>query len=173
MKVSRCIRVISPINYWQVFVPHPLRFGYHFVSVYYHLKEHSVNFFWFFKGFLNYSVHPSNYWVFKNAYFQWFFVRIMDLKKKFQDVSLCKKVSAFWKKILLFRSQCKKVLKIENWLWKCVFEGLPPLRFSILYFFLKGWYFFYIRHVIFRLGFARVHNEEAFKKSEKIHVVFF
>ena len=93
MKVSRCIRVISPINYWQVFVPHPLRFGYHFVSVYYHLKEHSVNFFWFFKGFLNYSVHPSNYWVFKNAYFQWFFVRIMDLKKKFQDVSLCKKVS--------------------------------------------------------------------------------
>ena len=36
-------------NYWQAFVPHPLRFGYHFVSVYYHLKEHYVNFFRFFK----------------------------------------------------------------------------------------------------------------------------
>ena len=35
-------------NYWQAFLPHPLRFSYHFVSVYYHLKERYVNFFRFF-----------------------------------------------------------------------------------------------------------------------------
>ena len=35
-------------NYWQVFVPHPLRFKYHFVSVYYHLEKHYLNFFKFF-----------------------------------------------------------------------------------------------------------------------------
>ena len=32
-------------KYWQGFVPNALRFGYPFVSVYYHLKEHYVNFF--------------------------------------------------------------------------------------------------------------------------------
>ena len=39
-------------NYWQALVPHPFRFGYHFVSVYYHLKEHYVNFFRFFNASL-------------------------------------------------------------------------------------------------------------------------
>ena len=38
-----------------------------------------VNIFRFFQGFLNYFIHPSNYWVFENAYFQSFFVRFMDL----------------------------------------------------------------------------------------------
>ena len=35
-------------NRWQAFLPHPFRFSYHFVSVYYHLKEHYVNSFRFF-----------------------------------------------------------------------------------------------------------------------------
>ena len=46
-------------NYWQAFVPYPLRFGYDFVSVYYHLKEHYVNFSRFFKGLLNYACFES------------------------------------------------------------------------------------------------------------------
>ena len=45
-------------NYWQAFVSHALRFGYYFVSVYYHLKERYVNFFIFFLDFLNYFTHP-------------------------------------------------------------------------------------------------------------------
>ena len=102
-------------NYWQAFVPHPLWFGYHFMSVYYHLKEHYVNFFKFFEGFLNYFIHPSNYWVYKNAYFQSFFLRIMDLEKKVKTYLYVKK-SQLFEKILFFRSQFKKVLKIENWL---------------------------------------------------------
>ena len=61
---------------WQVFVPHALRFGYYFVSVYHHLKEHYVNFFRFFQDFLNYFIHTSNYWIFKNSYYQSFFLEI-------------------------------------------------------------------------------------------------
>ena len=128
-------------NYWQAFVPHPFRIGYPFVSVYYHLKEHYVNFFRFFQGFLNYFIHPSNYWVFKNAYFQSFFVRIMDLKKKIcQDVSLCKNVSAFWKKYYFSDRNARKYseLKID---FKNVFLSLATLILRFI-FFLKSWDFF-------------------------------
>ena len=45
---------------------------------------------------------PSNYWVFKNAYLQSFFVRIRDLKKKYQNVTLCKKKSQFFEKNTIF-----------------------------------------------------------------------
>ena len=37
-------------------------------------------------------------------------------KKMLRLVTLCKRSLSFLKKILFFRSQCKKVLKIENWI---------------------------------------------------------
>ena len=142
------------VNYWQAFVPHPLRFGYDFVSVYNHLKEHYVIFFRFFKNFLNYFIHPFNYWVFKNAYFQSFFVRIMDLKKnRCQDVSLCKKVSAFWKKYYfsdrIARKYSKSKIDFKN-----VFLKVFRYVNSQFYIFFEKLRFLYINHVIFRLGFA-------------------
>ena len=48
----------------------------------------------------------------KTLIYNHFFVRIMDLKKKCQDVTLCKKSLIFLEKILFYRLQSKKVLKI-------------------------------------------------------------
>ena len=146
-------------NYWQAFVPHPFWFGYHFVSVYYHLKEHYVNFFRFFQGFLNYFIHPSNYWVFKNAYFQSFFVTVMDLKKKkCQTVFPCEKVLAFWKEYFFSDRNTRKYSKSKiEFKYVClrVFRHFDS-QFDIFFEKLR---LFYFRHVIFRLGFARVHND--------------
>ena len=75
--------------------------------------------------------------------------------------SMWKNVS-FLKKILFFRSQCKKILKIENWL-ENVFLRIFRRFDSQFYIFFEKLRLFYIRHVIFRLGFARVHNDFFFK----------
>ena len=103
-------------------------------------------------------IHPSNYWVFKNASFQSFFVRIMDLKKKCQDVSLRKKFSAFRKKYYFFvrnaRKYSKSKIDFKN-LFLRVFRHFD----SQFYIFFKKLRLFYIKNVIFRLGFARVHND--------------
>ena len=48
------------------------------------------------------------------------------------------------------------------------FEGLPPLRFSILYFFFEKLRLFYIRHVIVRLEFARVYNDFSQSTEESV-----
>ena len=58
-------------------------------------------FFQIFLGFLNYFIHQLNYWVFKNAYFQSFFVRIMDLKKNVKTYLYLKKYQLFEKKLRL------------------------------------------------------------------------
>ena len=107
---------------------------------------------------LIYFIHPSNYSVFKNTYFQSFFVRIMDLKKKCQDVSLCKKVPAFWKKYYVSYRNARKYLKskinFKN-VFLRVFRNFDS-QFNIFFEKLR---LFYVRHVIFRLGFARIHND--------------
>ena len=127
-------------NYWQAFVPHPLWFGYYFVSVYDHLKEHCMNFFRFFFGFLNYFIHPSNYWVFKNAYFQSFFVTITDLKKKkCHDVSLCKKVWTFWKKYYFSDRNARKYSKSKTDFKNVFLRVFRHFDSKFYIFFLKSW----------------------------------
>ena len=83
------------LNYWQAFVPLPLRFGYHFVSVYYHLKEHYLNFFRFFKASLTPLYTHRIIEFSKTLISNHFLLELWISKKKCQDVSLCKKFSAF------------------------------------------------------------------------------
>ena len=128
-------------NYWQAFVPHTLRFGYHFVNVYYHLKEHYVNFFRFFLGFLNYFIYLSNYWVFKNAYFQSFFVRIMDLKKNVKTYLYVKK-SQLYEKNTIFSIAMQESTQNRRLTLKVCFWGSSATSILNFIFFFKSWDFF-------------------------------
>ena len=72
---------------WQAFVPHPLRFGYHFVSVYYHLKEHYVNVSDFFKTTLT-TLYIHRIIEFSKTLISNHFLLGLWISKKCQDVSL-------------------------------------------------------------------------------------
>ena len=84
----------------------------------------------------------------------------MDLKKK--CLTLCKKVSAFRKKYYFPDRNARKYLKskidLKNGFLKVLHHFDP---YFYIFFLKKG--FFYITHVIFRLGLARVHNDFLFK----------
>ena len=78
---------------------------------------------------------------FQKRLFLIIFVRIMDLKKNCQGVSLCKKVSAFWKKYYFSDRNARKYSnsKID---FKNVFLGVFRHFDSQSYIFLKSWAFF-------------------------------
>ena len=91
----------------------------------------------------------------------------MDLKKNVKTY-LYVKNSQLFEKILFFRLQCKKVLKIEYLTLKmCVLRVFRHFDFQF-YIFLEKLRLFYIRHVIFKLGFARVHNDFSQSTEESV-----
>ena len=151
-------------NYWQAFIPHSFRFDYHFVSVYYYLKEHDVNFFRFFLCVLNYFIHPSNYWVFKNTYLQSFLLRLWISKENVKTYLYVQKSQLFEKNTIFpiamqnRSTQNRSTQNRKLTLKMCVLRDFRHFdsQFSIFFEKLR---LFYISHVIFRLGFARVHND--------------
>ena len=78
-----------------------------------------------------------------------------DFEKKWQDVTLCKKVSAFSKKYFFSDRNARKYSKSKID-FKNVFLRVFRHFDSQCYIFLLNLRLFYIRHVIFRLRFARV-----------------
>ena len=157
--IYKCIYMGDFANYWQAFVPHLLWFSYHFMSVYYHLKEHYVNFFRFFKASLT-TLYTHRIIEFsKTLNSNHFLLGLWNSKKKYQDVTLCKKVSAFWTKKYYFSDRNARKYSKSKIDFKNVFLRVFRHFNSQFYiFFLKN-RLFYIWHVIFRLGFARVHND--------------
>ena len=143
------------VNYWQAFVPHPLRF------------------------------HQNTTWIcsdsFKASLTTLYTHRIIEFsktvisnhillglwisKKKCQDVSLCKKVSAFWRKYYFSDRNAIKYLKSKID-FKNVFLRVFRHFDSQFYIFFEKLRLFYIRHVIFRLGFAKVHNGFFFIRTD-------
>ena len=127
-------------NYWQAIVPHPFRFGYHFVSVYYHLKEHYVNFSDFFKASLT-TLYTHRIIEFSKKLICNHFLLGLWIKKKCEDVSLCKKVSAFWKKntspIAMQESTQNRKLTLKMCFWGSSATSI----LNFIYFF-KSWDFF-------------------------------
>ena len=91
----------------------------------------------------------------------------MELKKKCQDVSLCKKVSAFWKKYYFSDRNAKKYSKSKND-FKNVFSRVFRYFDSQFYIFFFWKIETYIIYVIFRLGFARVHNDFSQSTEESV-----
>ena len=83
----------------------------------------------------------------------------MDFKKKkIQDVTLCKKVSAFLKEYYFSDCNARKYSKSKID-FKNMFLRVFRHFDSQFYIFFEKMKFFYIRHVIFRLGFAWAHND--------------
>ena len=128
-------------NYWQAFVRHPLRFGYHFVSVYCQLN----NITWIFSDFLKTSLttlYTHRIIEFsKTLISNHFLLRFCISIKKCQHVTLCKKVSACWKKYYFFDRNARKYskLKID---FKNVFLSVFRHFDSQFYIFLESWVFF-------------------------------
>ena len=89
----------------------------------------------------------------------------MDLKKKSQDVSLRKKSQLLKKKKKISYRNARKYSKSKID-FKNVFLRVFRHFDSQFYIFFEKLRLFYIRHVIFRLGFARVHND-FFKLKEQ------
>ena len=91
----------------------------------------------------------------------------MNLKKKNVKTYLYLKRSQLFEKNTILPIAMQKSTQNRKLTLKCVFEGLPPLRFSVIYFFEKL-RSFYIRHVIFKLGFVRVHNDFSQSTDESV-----
>ena len=85
-------------NYWQAFVPHPLRFGYRTS---------------FFEGLITLYTHRIIEFS-KTFIFNHFLLGLWISKKKCQDVTLCKKVSAFWKKYYFPDRSARKYSKSKT-----------------------------------------------------------
>ena len=65
----------------------------------------------------------------------------MDLKKKCQDVTLCKKVPAFWKKYYFSDRNARKYSKSKID-FKNVFWGSSATLILNFVFFFKSWHYF-------------------------------
>ena len=91
----------------------------------------------------------------------------MDLKKKCQGVSLCKKVLAFWKKYYFSYRNARKYSK-STIDFKNVFLRVFRHVDSQFYIFFEKLRRFYIRHVIFRLGFARAQDDISQSTEESV-----
>ena len=91
----------------------------------------------------------------------------MDLKKKCQEVSLWQKVSAFRKKYYFTDRIAKKYSKSKPD-FKNVFLRIFRHFDSQFYIFFEKLRLFYVRHVIFRLEFAGVHNEFSQPTEESV-----
>ena len=82
----------------------------------------------------------------------------MDLKKNVKMYLYIKKSQLFEKNTIFFIAMQESIqnrkLNLKMYFW-----GSSAASILFLYFFLKSWDFFYIRHIIFRLKFARVHND--------------
>ena len=66
----------------------------------------------------------------------------MDLKKKCQNVSLCKKVSAFWKKYYFSDRNARKYLKSKIDFKNVFLRVFRHFDSQFYIFFLKSWDFF-------------------------------
>ena len=115
-------------------------FDYHFVSVYYHLKEHYVNFSRFFKASLT-TLYTHRIIEFSKALISnHFLLGLWIPKKKCQDVTLCKKVSAFWKNtifpIAMQESTQDRKLTLKMCFWGS--SATSILNFIYFFFFWKA-----------------------------------
>ena len=167
MDIAHIIRFLIYMGdfarYWQAFVPHPLRFGYHFVSIYYHLKEHYVNFFRFFKA----TLYTHRIIEFSKTLISNHFLLGLWISKKNVKMYLYVKVSTFWKNYYFSDRNARKYSKSKID-FKNVFLRVFRHFDSQFYIFLLKLRLFYVRHVILRLGFARVHNDFSQSTEESV-----
>ena len=92
----------------------------------------------------------------------------MDLKKKCQDVTLCKKRLSFLKKKYYFSDRNARKYSKSKIVFKNVFLRIFRQFDSQFYIFFEKLRLFYTRHVIFRLGFARVPNDFSQSTEESV-----
>ena len=116
------------------------------------LKRTLREFFQILLGFLNCFIHSSNYWVFKNAYFQPFFVRTMHRKKNVKTYFYVKKSWLFEKNITFPIAMQESTQNRKLTLKMCFWGSSATSIINFIFFFLKSWDLFLHKTCNFQIG---------------------